>query len=88
MKNKKSKPIYEINLQNPPLSYAETENGVLVGKGIAFEFLSFLQEKYEFNYSVVLPIETDNSTANGIFGMLDTEVSHFVVVKIFLVIFE
>lgn len=66
-----------FDAQNKPLSYAEEENGTLVGKGVAFEFLSFLQEKYGFNYSVVLPKETENSNATGIFGMLDSGVSMF-----------
>ncbi|CAG9826765.1 unnamed protein product [Diabrotica balteata] len=42
-------------LQNGELSGYDRINGSLVGTGIAFDILNILQEKYGFNYSIVLP---------------------------------
>lgn len=54
----------------------ETQNGQLIGRGVAFDFLNILQEKLEFNYSIVLPEET-NSNVSGVIGMLDSKVNFF-----------
>ncbi|XP_072376313.1 glutamate receptor ionotropic, delta-2 [Diabrotica undecimpunctata] len=42
-------------LQNGELSGYDRINGSLVGTGIAFDILNILQDKYGFNYSIVLP---------------------------------
>lgn len=52
-------------LQDPPLNWAEKdENGVLVGKGIAFKIFNVLTEKLNFTYDLVLP-------KNNIIGSTD-----------------
>uniref|UniRef100_A0A1Y1KGI1 Ionotropic glutamate receptor L-glutamate and glycine-binding domain-containing protein n=2 Tax=Photinus pyralis TaxID=7054 RepID=A0A1Y1KGI1_PHOPY len=57
--------------QNPPLNYAEWENGKWIGKGIAFEFIKYIQDRYPFNYTVTVPpdIVLGNKTA-GVFGLM------------------
>lgn len=35
------------------MSYTETESGKLVGKGIAFQLLQFMMDKYNFTYEIV-----------------------------------
>ncbi|KAF5281305.1 hypothetical protein FQR65_LT14766 [Abscondita terminalis] len=57
--------------QNPPLNYAEWENGTWIGKGFAFEFLKYIQSIHPFNYKVVVPTDSilGNQTA-GVFGIL------------------
>lgn len=43
-------------IQDPPLNWAEKdENGVLVGKGIAFKLFNVLTEKFNFTYELILP---------------------------------
>lgn len=42
-------------MQDFPLSYTEIINGTRVGKGIAFEILEVLTEKFKFNYELVMP---------------------------------
>ena len=37
------------------MSYTETINGTLRGRGVAFEVLDFLMEKFEFNYELIMP---------------------------------
>ncbi|XP_063708736.1 glutamate receptor ionotropic, delta-2 [Culicoides brevitarsis] len=52
-------------LQDPPLSWSEEdENGVLVGKGIAFNLFNVLTEKFNFTYELILP-------KNNIIGSTD-----------------
>lgn len=52
-------------LQDPPLNWAEEdENGVLVGKGIAFNLFNVLTEKFNFTYELILP-------TNNIIGSTD-----------------
>lgn len=38
-----------------PLSYVEKKDGTLQGKGVAFELLDFLSEKFHFTYEIHLP---------------------------------
>ncbi|XP_050672768.1 glutamate receptor ionotropic, delta-1 [Leptidea sinapis] len=41
---------------NYPLSWTErTDNGTIIGHGVAFEVVNVLQEKFNFTYEVVLP---------------------------------
>ncbi|XP_055621480.1 probable glutamate receptor [Toxorhynchites rutilus septentrionalis] len=42
-------------LEDWPLSYTERINGTLFGRGVAFELLDFLMEKFKFNYTLVMP---------------------------------
>ncbi|CAH1104855.1 unnamed protein product [Psylliodes chrysocephalus] len=42
-------------LQNGELSGYETVNDTVVGTGIAFDIIKILQDKYKFNYTIVLP---------------------------------
>jgi hypothetical protein len=68
--------LINIQLQNYPLSYAIMENDRWIGKGIAFEFVNYLSEKYEFNYSVLIPEEEIlGNEQTGIIGMLHNNVS-------------
>lgn len=65
-------------MQNPPLSYTIKENDTLVGKGIAFDCINFIRDKYEFTYSVVLPQQDvlgNLKTEGGLFEMLAQNVS-------------
>lgn len=67
----------ETSLQNPPLSYTILQNKTLIGKGIAFDCIDFIRDKYEFTYSVVLPEEDilgNISATKGVFGMLASNV--------------
>lgn len=66
-------------MQNPPLSYTTKENNTLVGKGIAFDLINFIRDKYEFTYSIVLPQEDvlgDLKNKGGLFEMLAENVSN------------
>ncbi|KAF5296312.1 hypothetical protein FQA39_LY12529 [Lamprigera yunnana] len=57
--------------QNPPLNYADYENGKWVGKGFAFEFIKYIQEKVPFSYDVVVPRDQVlGNRTNGVFGIL------------------
>lgn len=43
-------------LEDYPLSYTQTlENGTRVGRGVSFQIIEFLQEKFNFTYEVVVP---------------------------------
>ncbi|XP_030385532.1 glutamate receptor ionotropic, delta-1 [Scaptodrosophila lebanonensis] len=43
-------------LEDYPLSYTELlENGTRLGRGVSFELLDFLQEKFNFTYEVIVP---------------------------------
>lgn len=60
------------------MSYTVVENKTYVGKGIAFDCINFIRDKYEFTYSVVLPEDRvlgDLRTQDGVFGMLAKNVS-------------
>lgn len=41
--------------KNGELSGYETVNDTVVGTGIAFDIIKILQDKYKFNYTIVLP---------------------------------
>lgn len=55
---------------NPPFSYAEEVNGSLIGRGVAFDFISDLQEKYNFTYTLHLEEEIFGENDTGLFGQL------------------
>ncbi|EDW70384.1 glutamate receptor ionotropic, delta-1 [Drosophila virilis] len=43
-------------LEDYPLSYTEMlDNGTRVGRGVSFQIIGFLQEKFNFTYDVVVP---------------------------------
>ncbi|EDV96616.1 glutamate receptor ionotropic, delta-1 [Drosophila grimshawi] len=43
-------------LEDYPLSYTEIlENGTRIGRGVSFQVIDFLQEKFNFTYEVVVP---------------------------------
>lgn len=60
-----------------PLSWTNVNSsGNLIGKGIAFEIMETLREKFGFTYQVVTPSRNLLGDANnGIFGMLHSGVS-------------
>ncbi|XP_001651932.2 glutamate receptor ionotropic, kainate 2 [Aedes aegypti] len=51
----KGRMLKVTTLEDWPLSYTERQNGTLVGRGVAFELLEFLMEKFKFNYTLVMP---------------------------------
>lgn len=62
-----------VTAQNSPMSWVEIENNKTVGKGVAFEFMDIIAEKYNFTYDVILPQEDDLSVnSSGIFGLLNS----------------
>ncbi|KAL9702646.1 hypothetical protein quinque_006164 [Culex quinquefasciatus] len=51
----KGRMLKVTTLEDWPLSYTERINGTLIGRGVAFEMLEFLMEKFKFNYTLVMP---------------------------------
>lgn len=62
-------------IQNAPFSYAEKENDTWVGKGVAFDFVNYLQQKYKFSYTVVVEEEIFGPNNTGLYGLLNNGVS-------------
>lgn len=58
-------------LQDPPLNWAEKDNnGVWVGKGIAFNIFNILTEKFNFTYELVLSKNNIIGSTNDFSGSL------------------
>lgn len=80
-KELRGKTLRVTTLRDPPLSYTVRENNVTVGKGISFEFLDFLVEKFDFKYEIILPqyniLGSSNDTAGSILEMMSKNVSYY-----------
>ncbi|KAJ8950665.1 hypothetical protein NQ314_007795 [Rhamnusium bicolor] len=56
--------------------YTTSENNDQIGTGVAFDVVSMLQKKYDFNYSIVLPEDDDflsSTTSKGAKDILETQ---------------
>ncbi|XP_062535181.1 glutamate receptor ionotropic, kainate 2-like [Armigeres subalbatus] len=73
----KGRMLKVTTLEDWPLSYTERQNGTLVGRGVAFELLEFLMEKFKFNYTLVMPehniVGSTNDMQGSIIELLATE---------------
>lgn len=78
-KELRGKTLRVTTLRDPPLSYTVKENNVTVGKGISFDFLDFLCEKFDFKYEIIMPeyniLGSSNDTAGSILEMMSKNVS-------------
>ncbi|CAO1399563.1 unnamed protein product [Diamesa serratosioi] len=75
-KELRGKTLRVTTLRDPPLSYTINVNNVTVGKGISFEFLDFLVEKFDFKYEIILPkyniLGSTDDTQGSILEMMST----------------
>lgn len=61
--------------KNDRLSGSEIRNNSIFGKGIAFDLLNILQNKFQFNYTIVLPKSNVwGSEKSGVLDMLKEKV--------------
>ncbi|KAF5302010.1 hypothetical protein FQR65_LT08675 [Abscondita terminalis] len=61
-------------LQNGALSGAVKINNTWVGRGIAFDIVELLQEFYNFDYTIMVPLENNLGSKNeGVFGLIYKE---------------
>lgn len=79
-KELRGKTLRVTTLRDPPLSYTVIENNVTVGKGISFDFLDFLVEKFDFKYEIILPkyniLGSSNDIEGSILEMMTKNVSY------------
>lgn len=79
-KELRGKTLRVTTLRDPPLSYTVKKNNVTVGKGISFDFLDFLCEKFDFKYEIIMPeyniLGSSNDTAGSILEMMSKNVSN------------
>lgn len=64
------------SLEDFPLSWTEKVNGTQVGRGVAFNLLHILMEKYNFTYELVMPknniVGSTNDMEGSIIELLQT----------------
>lgn len=57
-------------LEDYPLSYTIKANGIVIGKGVSFDIVDFLAEKFNFTYDVVVPDKNIIGSSTDLSGSL------------------
>lgn len=71
MKDKLNGRVLKVtSLEDFPLSWTEEVNGTRVGRGVAFNLLNILMDKYNFSYELVMPKNNIVGSTNDMEGSI------------------